>query len=134
VQPLSRRRLAYIALALATIAIGLLLHLTNPPLRTAARDVLGDALWAMMIVWWVGALVPDARLSVRSACALVVCLAVELSQLHHAPMLDAFRGTTIGHLVLGSDFDPRDLLAYAAGVAVAALVSIRLPFSSRSQP
>ncbi len=33
-----------------------------------------------------------------------------------APTLDAWRATTLGHLVLGSGFDPRDLVAYALGV------------------
>jgi hypothetical protein len=32
------------------------------------------------------------------------------------PWLDAVRATRLGHLVLGSDFDGRDLLAYAIGV------------------
>jgi hypothetical protein len=53
---------------------------------------------------------------------LAICFAVELSQLYHAPALDALRETTAGHLVLGSGFDPRDLIAYAAGVCAAALV------------
>jgi hypothetical protein len=42
---------------------------------------------------------------------------VEVSQLWHAPALDAIRATDIGHLVLGSGFDLRDLLAYLLGVA-----------------
>lgn len=88
----------------------------------SARDVVGDALWAAMIVWLVSAAAPAARLAMRSAAALAVCVAVELSQLYHAPALDALRNTTAGQLVLGSGFDPRDLLAYAGGVLAAAIV------------
>ena len=112
----------FLALACATIAVGLVVHLRGAALGPDARDVLGDVLWAMMIAWWAGVLAPRARLAVRCSCAYVVCATVELSQLYHAPALDAARATTLGHLVLGSGFDPRDLVAYAAGVALAALL------------
>ena len=118
----NRRRVTFIALACATIAGGLLVHLRGAALGFAARDMLGDALWAAMIAWWVGALAPGARLAVRSAIAYAVCACVETSQLYHAPVLDAARATQVGHFVLGSGFDPRDFMAYAAGVALAALL------------
>ena len=120
--PVSRARAVYLALALATIAVGLLVHLRGAVLGPVARDVLGDALWAAMIAWWAGALAPGARLTTRAAAAFAVCAGVEASQLLHAPALDALRATRVGHLVLGSGFDPRDLVAYAAGVAGAALL------------
>jgi hypothetical protein len=47
---------------------------------------------------------------------------VELSQLYHAAALDAVRATTAGHLVLGSGFDLRDLVAYGVGVGLVALL------------
>ena len=109
-------------LALGTIAVGLLVHLRGVGLNAVARDVAGDALWAAMIAWWVGAIAPRTRLPVRAAVAYAVCLAVEVSQLYHTPALDALRATRPGHLVLGSGFDPRDLAAYALGVAGTVLV------------
>jgi hypothetical protein len=78
--------------------------------------VLGDALWAMMIAWLVGAAVPEVARWKRGWMALAFCWAVEASQLYHAPGLDAWRAGRLGHLVLGTGFDPRDLLAYALGV------------------
>ena len=130
-----RPRLAHVAAAVATIAVGLAVHLGGVVLGPVARDVLGDALWAMMIAWWIGALAPDARLVRRGASALAVCFAVEASQRLHAPWLDAVRGTTIGHLVLGSGFDPRDFLSYTAGVVAAMLIerATRRPRRPRSQ-
>jgi len=119
---LRHRRLTYVGLALGTIAVGLLVHLWGAALGRVARDVLGDALWAAMIAWWAGALAPGAKLMTRSALAYSVCMLVEMSQLYHAPWLDAVRATRPGHLVLGSGFDPRDLAAYAIGVAGAALL------------
>ena len=118
----TRARAAYVALALSTIGVGLLVHGLGLGLGAVARDVLADALWAAMIAWWVGALAPRAALGMRSAASLAVCFAVEASQLAHAPALDALRRTRAGHLVLGSGFDPRDLVAYAVGVAGAALL------------
>ena len=75
-----------------------------------------------MVFWWLGALAPAAATSVRAIVALAVCFAVEASQLLHTPALDAIRRTALGHLVLGSDFDPRDFAAYTAGVALALLI------------
>jgi hypothetical protein len=117
-----RARLPYVVLAVATIAVGLVVHLRGRALPPDVRDVLGDALWAAMVAWWAGAAAPAVRLRWRAAAAVAACYAVELSQLYHAPGLDALRRTTAGHLVLGSGFDPRDLAAYTAGVLAAALL------------
>ena len=116
-----RARIPYLALALLTIALGLWVHRGGIP-DAVARDVMGDALWAMMMAWGFGVLLPTRRVLPRSAAALGVCVAVEVSQLVHTPTLDAIRQTTLGALVLGSGFDARDLLAYALGVGVAALL------------
>lgn len=116
--------MAYAALALATIVVGLAVHLHGASLGGVTRDVLGDALWAMMITWWMGALAPDVALLRRGMLAYAICGAVELSQLYHTPALDAVRATLIGHLMIGSGFDPRDLLAYALGVGGAGLLEI----------
>ncbi len=79
-------------------------------------------MWAAMMVWWIGTLAPRLRVRTRMTVALGVCFAVEASQLYHAPGLDALRRTRMGHLVLGSGFDPRDLAAYTLGVLAALLL------------
>ena len=117
-----RDRVRYAALAVATMLVGLVVHLVGGSPKPAWRDVLGDALWAVMMLWLIGVLAPRARPATRAAAALGVCVTVELSQLVHTSTLDALRSTTLGHLVLGSGFDPRDLAAYAAGVLAAALL------------
>jgi hypothetical protein len=121
-----RARLIYAGLALGTIALGLLVHLRGGGLPATVRDVLGDALWAAMIVWWVSALAPAMRPWRRYLFAYLVCALVELSQRFHTPALDALRATRLGHLVLGSGFDARDLLAYACGVGAAGLGDLSL--------
>lgn len=112
-------------LALSTIAAGLIVHWGGTALPPVLRDVLGDALWAIMIGWWVGALMPAARPSRRAAVALALCWAIEFSQLYHSTMVDGWRQTTAGELVLGTGFDLRDLGSYAIGVLVTAGVHLR---------
>ena len=116
-----RGRSRYIALAFATIIVGLTVHLHGGALPPAARDVLGDALWAMMVTWVISAIVPNVALPWRAAAAATVCLVVEFSQLVDQPALNAIRRTAVGHLVLGNSFDPRDLVAYLAGVIASVL-------------
>jgi len=116
------RRTRYVALAAGTIALGLAVHWRGDALSPVVRDVLGDALWAAMVVWWISAIAPASRLPWRAAVALALCFAVEFGQLWRFPALDALRRTAAGHLVLGSGFDPRDFGAYAAGVLTAVLL------------
>lgn len=126
IAPLRFSRVWYAALALGTVALGLGVHLYGDFFGPTLRDVLGDALWAAMIAWCVAMLVPGAPLRNRSFVALAICFVVEVSQLYHAPALDALRRTTAGQLTLGSGFDPRDLFAYALGVLAAVLFELIL--------
>ena len=119
-------RSRYVVLAIATIVIGLAVYLYGSRLSPAPRDTLGDVLWAAMIVWLISAIAPRTKLSVRCAVAFAFCVVIELSQLYHAPAIDTLRSATIGHLVLGSGFDPRDLFAYACGVVAAAAIDALL--------
>ena len=115
-------RVQFIALSVATIAIGLIVYLRGGVLGPALRDVVGDALWATMIAWLIGAAAPAAPLLKRSTAAYAICVVVELSQLIQMPWLVGIRATTLGHLAIGSGFDSRDLLSYAAGVSIAFLI------------
>lgn len=119
---MTSRRRTYAILALATIAGGLTVHLHGFGLSVPARDLLGDALWAALVLWLVSLAAPDAGRAVRAAAAVAICVVVELGQLIEHPVLETVRESTFGHLVIGSDFDARDLAAYCGGIAVAALV------------
>jgi hypothetical protein len=54
--------------------------------------------------------------------ALGFSWSVEVSQLYHAPWIDAIRATIPGKLVLGNTFHWPDLPAYAVGIAIGALI------------
>jgi hypothetical protein len=128
--PMSGARVRYLFLAIGTIAVGMMVHVGGGFLPPVFRDVVGDALWATMMVWWMGVAAPRLPLRTRGLAALAVCVAVEFSQRYHTPFLDALRSTLPGHLVLGSDYDPRDFLAYAAGVVIA-VVLVRISTTRR---
>ena len=115
-------RVAYVALALGTIVLGLTVHSCGDALGATSRDIVGDIIWGAMIAWWVAAIAPRHSLRARSVAAVVVCFVVELSQLFHTPGLDMLRRTTLGQLTLGTGFDVRDFLAYTVGVLGAAFL------------
>jgi hypothetical protein len=119
-------RRTYFALAVITIAAGLFFHFVADDVSPAIRDVVGDALWASMMFWWISAILSAARLRTRVFFALLICAVVELAQLYHSPLLTSVRSTVIGHLVLGSDFDVRDFAAYTVGVIAAGLLDSSL--------
>jgi hypothetical protein len=121
-----RGRKVYLGLAIGTIVLGLIVLLGGRALPLAVRDILGDALWASMLVWWISVAAPRMPLRTRGLAAFAVCVAVEMSQQYRTPALDAIRRTLPGHLVLGSGYDPRDFLAYAAGVLAAIVIARRI--------
>lgn len=82
----------------------------------------GDVLWGIMVVWLVALSWPRATTRRLGAAALLIAFVVELSQLYRAPWIDALRTHRIGALALGQGFLWSDLLCYAAGVGVAALL------------
>lgn len=76
----------------------------------------GDALWAIMVFYMVLLIQPTCKIDKAALVALSISFIDEFSQLYHQPHLDHFRATTIGHLILGSQFSWMDLLAYTAGI------------------
>lgn len=80
----------------------------------------GDALWAVAVFLCLALVRPAMRTWQMAALALVTAWVDEFAQMIQVPWLVALRATTPGHLILGSGFDPIDLLAYAVGIAVVA--------------
>ena len=70
----------FLALAAVTIVVGLGVHWRGDFLGPVIQDMLGDALWAAMIAWGMGALAPAASVRTRAIAALAICFAVETSQ------------------------------------------------------
>lgn len=119
-----RRAKRYLALAVAALLLGLTVHFAGTRLLGSAQDAIGDALWATMLGALVSAVVPRRSPWTRYLAALLICYAVEVSQLWHTPALDYLRATRLGPLVLGSGFAARDFLAYGVGIFVFAALDV----------
>jgi hypothetical protein len=86
------------------------------------RTYAGDTLWATAAFLSIGLLLPGASTRMIAALAMAFAVAIELSQLYHAPWIDSIRQTTLGGLVLGFGFVWSDLACYAAGVGLGILI------------
>lgn len=117
-----RPRLGYLAAALGIIALGLLWRSSLLGLSPFLKKYGGDAFWAALIFVLLRFVWPDAHRWRVAFSAFVVSLAVELSQLYHAPWIDSIRDTRLGALALGSTFNAPDIPAYAVGIVIAALL------------
>ena len=82
----------------------------------------GSVLWAAMVYWLAGALLPRSRPFKLAAVAALIAVLVECTRLVHFPALDAFRMTLAGRLVLGRFFSLKDILAYGLAILACAAV------------
>lgn len=120
--PVPRNRLAYCALVLAVIALGLASRKFPGLFPAALGKYPGDALWTMMVFFALAVLRPAATITWLTTGALAISYAVEFGQLYQAPWIVAVRAHPLGHLVLGTAFGWIDLVAYTAGAVVAMLI------------
>lgn len=109
--PLRRIRLLGVAGVLACLALGLGLQLLD---RSPVIDLLGSMLYVMLVGLLVLLVRPSLPGLVIAGIVLGIATVVELLQLTpvSAAVVVAFPPA---RLVLGSSFDPLDLVAYLAG-------------------
>ncbi len=117
-----KRRIVYLLLAIVTMLIGLASRRYRQNLPVFIGEYSGDVLWALMLFLIVSFLLAGRPLVQRCIISLVLALAVELSQLYHAPWIDGIRSTTLGGLVLGFGFLWSDLVCYFVGIASGAFM------------
>lgn len=118
----NRNQTSYVMAAIAVIAIGLASRNIAGLFPAELGKYPGDALWALMVFFFLGALLPRCRTLHIAAFAFAISCVVEVSQLYHAPWIDSLRSNSLVHLVLGSGFDWRDFPAYLLGASVGLLV------------
>ena len=83
------------------------------PARELVRGHIGDVAATLLVYALIGLVVARVRFWIRAAVTYAIACAIELGQtVWHATSF-------VGELVLGSKFDPWDLVAYAVGVASA---------------
>ncbi len=121
-RPTARKPSVYSALLLLTIAAGLASRRYPEWQPAFIARYAGDTLWAAMVFWLLALVAPRARTLVLGGAALCIAVTVELSQLYHAPWLDALRATRLGALALGEGFLWSDLACYGVGVCMAVVL------------
>jgi hypothetical protein len=125
---MARSRPLFLALAAATVGLGLATRAFRGVLPDVIGAYAGDVLWAAMVYLLIAAVWSRAPIRHVAAGAATFSLAIELSQLYHAPWIEAVRQTRLGGLVLGFGFLWSDLACYAAGIALAAALDHQRAF------
>ena len=106
-----KARVKYFALIIAIIILGLLSRgFSIVPLW------IGDVLWATMIFFMIRFFYISSSIKKIAIISLVICYAIEFSQLYKAEWIDNLRHTLFGRLVLGDTFLWGDLLSYTIGI------------------
>jgi len=114
----TRSRFLYIILMAGTAVVGIGSRVQGIRVPFFMAQYAGDTCWALFVYLGVGLLAP--RLSIRWVALIAGAVAVldEVSQLYHAPWIDAIRQTSVGGLILGYGFVWSDFLCYLAGIAI----------------
>lgn len=112
----NRSRAGYVLAVVLTIAAGLASRRFPQALPGFLGKYPGDALWALMVFFGLGAIFARASTGRVAVGALAFACTIECLKLWSAPWLVQVRHTTLGHLVLGHVFWWPNFFAYAAGV------------------
>ena len=113
---MNRNRIVYFLLIIATIVLGLASRHYSTVLPQWVHAYLGDVLWALMVFLMFGFIFRLKNSRWIAIMALVFSYGIELSQLYHAPWIDALRANKLGGLILGFGFLWSDLICYTVGV------------------
>lgn len=119
----SRRRVAAAVLLVLTVAAGLAVH--SFAADSAASDIAGDALYAVAAYLAAVLVLPRLRPALVAVMAASWCTFVELFQLTGVPVRLGAAFSPI-MLVLGTVFDPRDLVVYLVTIAVTLVADLML--------
>lgn len=84
----------------------------------------GDVLWGLMVFLMVGFLLPKQEMHFNALTAFAFSALVELSQIYHAPWIDAIRSNRLGGLLLGYGFLWSDIACYAFGIIIGVLFEV----------
>lgn len=118
---MKRNRVIYLILIVITIILGLLSRKVSG-LPEIASAYSGDVLWAMMVFFIIAFIFNNKSTIFIISWAIIFSYSIEISQLYHAPWIDAIRNTTLGALVLGFGFLWSDLVCYTVGVITGAII------------
>lgn len=111
-----RNRIIYFFLIIFTILLGLASRHYAEYLPAWVQQYAGDALWALMVYWAFAFVFRQKPAIYIAVMAMAFSYSIEISQLYHAPWIDALRAKPLAALVLGYGFLWSDILSYSIGI------------------
>lgn len=117
-----RRRIRQIVYIIIVIILGLASRRYGELLPKWLAAYSGDVLWGLMVYLGVGFLLPKQRIIYSSLMAGTFSILIEISQLYHAPWIDAIRSYRLGGLLLGYGFLWSDIACYIFGIGIGMLL------------
>ncbi len=122
---MKRNRLLYLILTIIVMVLGLLSRKISG-LPKIIELYSGDILWALMVFLLFAFLFNKKSTIFIISWAIICSYSIEISQLYHAPWIDAIRNTTLGGLILGFGFLWSDLVCYTIGVIIGIIIDIMI--------
>jgi len=115
---MQRNRFVYFMLFITVILLGLASRTYAHVLPEWVHLYAGDALWALMVYFLIGFIFSQKSPLWVAILALTFSYGIEISQLYHAPWIDAIRANRLGGLILGFGFLWSDLVCYGIGIGI----------------
>ncbi len=105
-----------------SILLGLLSRSEFVESPTFVNAYIGDVLWAFMVFWLCSLIFIKRSLRTVLYISLIFSFTIELTQLYHAPWIDAIRDVKLFALILGHGFLWSDLVCYSIGIFIGFLL------------
>lgn len=122
---MKRNRLLYLILTIIVMVLGLLSRKISG-LPKIIELYSGDILWALMVFLLFAFLFNKKSTIFIISWAIICSYSIEISQLYHAPWIDAIRNTVLGGLILGFGFLWSDLVCYTIGIIIGIIIDIMI--------
>ena len=122
---MKRNRLLYLLLTIIVMILGLLSRKISG-LPKIIELYSGDILWALMVFLLFAFLFNKKSTIFIISWAIICSYSIEISQLYHAPWIDAIRNTVLGGLILGFGFLWSDLVCYTIGIIIGIIIDIMI--------
>ena len=119
---MKRKRVHYALLIILTVLLGISSRKFPEILPSFLFLYLGDTLWALMVFFIMGFLLPRTSTIKIGIAALVFSLAIEFSQLYQSTWINQIRHTTFGGLILGFGFLWTDVICYIIGIILGMVI------------
>ena len=127
---MKRNRNLYLLWIIIVILLGLASRKFTDFIPGFLADYAGDTLWALLVFLIFGFVFTKKTTLQIGIFAIFFSFLIEISQLYHAPWIDAIRNTTLGALVLGFGFLWTDLICYTIGVFIGIFVEKMITIKS----